>query len=170
VATTKSPNVQRCSFCGRDQNEIRRLIAGPDGVFICDECVGLCQEVLEEDGILLAAELQAASGPTWNLIPPKEILAQLDDWVVGQTRAKKVLAVAVYNHYQRIAAQGSSRAESRVVGGAESRLVGGAEPPAVGGAVEAEPSGVGESDIELEKSNILLIAPQAAARRCWRAL
>ena len=75
MATSKGrSNVQRCSFCGRDQNEIRRLIAGPDGVFICDECVGLCQEVLEEDGILNAAGPQAEPRPEWNLIPPKEIL------------------------------------------------------------------------------------------------
>ena len=92
-------DVERCSFCHRDQSQVRRLISGPDGVFICDECVVLCQEVLQEDGIETAA---ASATPRWRLLPPREIMRQLDDYVVGQTRAKKVLSVAVYNHYKRI--------------------------------------------------------------------
>jgi ATP-dependent Clp protease ATP-binding subunit ClpX len=160
VATSKGrSNVQRCSFCGRDQNEVRRLIAGPEGVFICDECVGLCQEVLEEDGILAAAEAQADAGPKWNLIPPKEMLAQLDEWVVGQTRAKKVLSVAVYNHYKRIAQPGVQVARPAAEeAGAVDEEVGlprAAEPRAAGG---------GGSDVELEKSNILLIGPTGCGK------
>ncbi len=99
--TTKHPtDVQRCSFCGRDPSEIRRLISGPDGVFICDECVHLCQEVLSEDGI--DEEVPSESTPRWRLVPPREITRRLDEYVVGQNRAKKVLSVAVYNHYKRI--------------------------------------------------------------------
>lgn len=125
--------MQRCSFCHRDQNQVRRLIAGPDGAYICDECVALCQEVLEEDGIQ-AAEVVAGPQPTWRLLPPKEIVAQLDEYVVGQTRTKKVLAVAVYNHYKRIAAR--------------------AQPGAGGNA----------DDVELDKSNILLLGPTGCGK------
>jgi ATP-dependent Clp protease ATP-binding subunit ClpX len=100
LSTKHQHDVQRCSFCGRDANQIRRLIAGPEGVFICDECVQLCQEVLAEDGIGKDAPSEAT--PRWRLLPPREITRQLDEYVVGQTRAKKVLSVAVYNHYKRI--------------------------------------------------------------------
>jgi ATP-dependent Clp protease ATP-binding subunit ClpX len=90
-------DVQVCSFCKRSQDEVNRLIAGPDNVFICDECVDLCQDILKEDAT-------TAAPPEFNLnrVPsPKEIYQQLNDWVVGQDQAKKVLSVAVYNHYKR---------------------------------------------------------------------
>jgi ATP-dependent Clp protease ATP-binding subunit ClpX len=91
-------DVQICSFCKRSQDEVNRLIAGPDHVFICDECVDLCQEILEED-----SSPDETSKFNLNRIPsPKEIYEQLNDWVVGQDQAKKVLSVAVYNHYKRV--------------------------------------------------------------------
>ena len=88
----------KCSFCGKYQEQVRRIIAGP-GVFICDECVELCREIIDEDFVEdTAADL--------NDIPkPAEIVATLDDYVIGQEKAKKYLAVAVYNHYKRIAAK-----------------------------------------------------------------
>lgn len=91
---------QRCSFCRRSHDEVDRLIAGPDGVFICDNCVELCQRILFEENT-------AAGGPTTefeidHLMSPREILAQLDEYVVGQEYAKRVLSVAVYNHYKRV--------------------------------------------------------------------
>ena len=91
-------DAQICSFCKRSQDEVNRLIAGPDHVFICDECVDLCQEILEEDN-------SSADATKFNMnrVPsPKEIYEQLNEWVVGQDQAKKVLSVAVYNHYKRI--------------------------------------------------------------------
>jgi ATP-dependent Clp protease ATP-binding subunit ClpX len=88
----------RCSFCGKGQDQVRKLVAGP-GVYICDQCIDLCQEVLEED-TRASTNKRGKAG----LIPnPQTICAQLDQYVVGQDHAKKVLSVAVYNHYKRIA-------------------------------------------------------------------
>ena len=85
----------RCSFCGKTQEQVRRLVAGP-GVYICDECIELCQEIMEED------LREAAPAAPEEILKPAEIKATLDEYVVGQDYAKKALAVAVYNHYKRI--------------------------------------------------------------------
>jgi ATP-dependent Clp protease ATP-binding subunit ClpX len=113
----------RCSFCGKGQEQVRKLVAGP-GVYICDQCIDLCQEVLEEDN-RSTAQKRTKSG----LIPnPQVICAALDQYVVGQEHAKKVLSVAVYNHYKRIA-------HSKAAG-----------------------------DVELQKSNVLLVGPTGCGK------
>jgi len=87
----------RCSFCGKTQDQVRRLVAGP-GVYICDECIELCQEIIEEEHVERA---KPASGPS-HILKPAEMMAVLDEFVIGQEKAKKALSVAVYNHYKRI--------------------------------------------------------------------
>ena len=90
----------KCSFCGKSQKQVRKLIAGP-GVYICDECIDLCNEIIEE-------ELTETTELSFDHLPnPREIRAFLDDYVVGQESAKKILSVAVYNHYRRIQYQQS---------------------------------------------------------------
>ena len=116
-----TPHPIRCSFCGRGQDEVARLVSGPS-VYICSECVKLCNDILEGES---EREAPSANG---QLPKPSEIKRILDDYVVGQQRAKKTLAVAVYNHYKRIYS-----------------------PPTAG-------------EIELEKSNILLIGPTGTGK------
>jgi ATP-dependent Clp protease ATP-binding subunit ClpX len=111
-----------CSFCGKSQHEVRKLIAGPS-VFICDECVDLCNDIIREE----VQEAQAESS-AHKLPAPKEISAILDQYVIGQERAKKILAVAVYNHYKRL-----NQREKK-------------------------------DDVELGKSNILLIGPTGSGK------
>ena len=96
----------RCSFCGRSQEQVRKLIAGPGGAFICDECVDICAEIIEEEMEKEEEASVEASPPAQeiNLIKPEEMKAFLDEYVIGQDNAKKVLSVAVYNHYKRILA------------------------------------------------------------------
>ncbi len=114
----------RCSFCGKSQDQVQRLIAGPGGVYICDECIDLCREIIEEEQATVAKpRLQAGKIPT-----PKKIYDQLSHYVIGQERAKKTLAVAVYNHYKRIGV------------------------------------GMQVDDVELGKSNILMIGPTGCGK------
>ncbi len=116
-----SGKILYCSFCGKSQHEVRKLIAGPS-VFICDECVDLCNDIIRE-------ELEEKTASARNQLPkPREILDVLDQYVIGQSRAKKVLAVAVYNHYKRLEARG------------------------------------GDEEVELAKSNILLIGPTGSGK------
>ena len=120
-----TPRVQyRCSFCGKSQEQVHRLIAGPGGVYICDECIDLCREIIEEE----QASAPKQKLPITKIPPPKRIFDQLNQWVIGQERAKKVLSVAVYNHYKRVAA------------------------------------GMQIDDVELGKSNILLVGPTGCGK------
>ena len=94
-------DVVRCSFCGKTQAQVRKLIAGPNNTYICDDCVAICSEIIEEE--LDYNESGAFSDI--NLLTPEELKEFLDDYVIGQDEAKKVLSVAVYNHYKRIMAE-----------------------------------------------------------------
>jgi ATP-dependent Clp protease ATP-binding subunit ClpX len=122
----QAPSVQLCSFCHRSQDDVDRLISGPDDVYICDECVSLCVEILEEEK--QQEKKESALGDISALPPPREIYQRLEEYVVGQERAKKVLSVAVYNHYKRI------NAEATV------------------------------DDVELQKSNIVLVGPTGCGK------
>ncbi|MCH7697218.1 MAG: ATP-dependent Clp protease ATP-binding subunit ClpX, partial [Proteobacteria bacterium] len=111
-----------CSFCGKSQHEVRKLIAGPS-VFVCDECVELCNDIIREE-----IQDKSVAGDSNRLPTPHEIKAILDDYVIGQDTAKKILSVAVYNHYKRLE------------------------------------TGIKKSDVELTKSNVLLIGPTGCGK------
>lgn len=96
MATRTENKTMRCSFCGRSQEQVKKLFSGPKGACICDECVEVCMEMLEQELVEYGEDEQI------NLLKPKEIKAFLDEYVIGQDDAKKVLAVSVYNHYKRI--------------------------------------------------------------------
>ena len=100
----------RCSFCGKTQDQVNRLISGPNGAFICDECIDICAEILEEEGVD-GHEDKSSAKDDINLVTPEELKAFLDDYVIGQDQAKKVLSVAVYNHYKRVLAGDTSDVE-----------------------------------------------------------
>jgi ATP-dependent Clp protease ATP-binding subunit ClpX len=112
-----------CSFCGKPEELVKRLIAGPNGSFICDECIEACRYIAEED-----EKNQQAENPTVELLKPAEIKAKLDEYIIGQDEAKRVLSVAVYNHYKRINAKS------------------------------------GKDEVELDKSNILLLGPTGSGK------
>jgi ATP-dependent Clp protease ATP-binding subunit ClpX len=106
----------KCSFCGKSQKQVRKLIAGP-GVYICDECIDLCNEIIEE-------ELAPDDAVHWDELPkPREICEFLDEYVVGQDAAKKALAVAVYNHYKRVQAESGGRGSGESVELAKSNIL-----------------------------------------------
>ena len=89
----------RCSFCNKTEDQVRKLIAGPGGVYICDECIDICSEIIEEE---LDDAYEEEEETSINLLKPAQIKAFLDEYVIGQDDAKKSLSVAVYNHYKRI--------------------------------------------------------------------
>lgn len=147
-----------CSFCGKDDSQVDRMIAGPGGVFICNECVDLCANMLDGD-LHSAAGGQASAGnppeAPAEVPTPHEIKAALDDYVIGQDDAKKALAVAVYNHYKRVYADTlTARSESGAADAAKAETETG---------VTAEPAAAVEP-VELTKSNILLIGPTGSGK------
>ena len=101
MAGKMTEEIVRCSFCNKTQAQVRKLIAGPDGAYICDECIGICSEIMEEEFSMYDHEADYETGI--NLLKPEEIHSILDEYVIGQDDAKKALSVAVYNHYKRIA-------------------------------------------------------------------
>jgi len=101
MAGKKTEDIVRCSFCNKTQSQVRKMIAGPSGTYICDDCVAICTEIIEEE---LDFNDRAALDDI-NLLTPEEMKAFLDEYVIGQDEAKKVLSVAVYNHYKRIMAE-----------------------------------------------------------------
>ncbi len=115
MSPTQSRNNEppRCSFCGKSSDSVQRLIAGPDGVFICNECVALCGDILSHEGLMGAsggsAKPSQPSVRVKNVPSPRELTKHLDQYVIGQDTAKRVLSVAVYNHYKRINAEQEGR-------------------------------------------------------------
>ena len=101
MAGKSSDGSIRCSFCNKTQDQVKKLIAGPEGVYICDECIDICADIIDEE---FDEEETAEAAPEINLLKPAEIKDFLDDYVIGQDDAKKVLSVAVYNHYKRVTA------------------------------------------------------------------
>ncbi|NKC60317.1 ATP-dependent Clp protease ATP-binding subunit ClpX [Vagococcus fluvialis] len=126
---TDENNDVRCSFCGKSQDEVKKLVAGP-GVYICNECIDLCKEIIDEE---IQEEI---SSDLINVLKPKEILEILNEYVIGQERAKRVLAVAVYNHYKRVQQM----------------------------ALEEEEEDAIQDEVELQKSNICLIGPTGSGK------
>ena len=131
MTLSETSELLKCTFCGKSQRQVRKLIAGPASVYICDECVELCNEIVEEELGTQAKE----STESLDLPNPREIKAFLDEYVIGQDNAKKQLAVAVYNHYKRIRATGTLTR-----------------------------GGKSHDDIEIAKSNILLMGPTGCGK------
>ena len=126
MANNYGRQTPRCSFCGKEQRMVNRLVAGPN-VYICNECIALCNEILNDEEFLTGEETHEQIGPM-KLPSPAEMKATLDEYVIGQERAKRALSVAVYNHYKRI-----NRKQKR-------------------------------NDVELQKSNILLLGPTGSGK------
>ncbi len=163
MAENTLPHEPRCSFCGKDRSEVHRLIEGPSDVYICDECVLLGAEILAEEGLGDAVQVSKGAQPETRSVPsPRAIVQHLDQYVIGQTRAKKVLSVAVYNHYKRVF---GVRAGERQTGQTDSST-------ALADDTQQDVSTHGhtgdlwvdEGDVELAKSNVLLVGPTGSGK------
>lgn len=130
MSDKKTPSAEKllyCSFCGKSQHEVKKLIAGPS-VFICDECIDLCNDIIRDEVLNVESAIGAEAGAKSDLPTPQEIAESLDQYVIGQQTAKRILAVAVYNHYKRLKHFGK------------------------------------KDDVELAKSNILLVGPTGSGK------
>lgn len=105
MAGKNSDDRIRCSFCGKPQGHVRKLISGPSGVYICDECIEICSDIIMEEFDDIGTDIEMTDDIDINLLKPMEIKSFLDEYVIGQEDAKKVLSVAVYNHYKRVLSQ-----------------------------------------------------------------
>ena len=132
-------NMTICSFCGKSHSEVKKLIAGP-GVYICDSCIGVCRGILEKE-----ASQETETQPPLLVPRPADIMAQLDQYVIGQSHAKKILSVAVHNHYKRIL-----HSQAKIARAANSK--------------RPTPFHDPSNDVELEKSNILLLGPTGCGK------
>lgn len=134
----KTGKMTFCSFCGKSQNEVRKMIAGPAGVHICDSCVTVCKTIIDRELKAPAHE----EPQTFKLLKPSEIHARLDEYIIGQDHAKRVLSVAVYNHYKRLKSELPEQNPDEV----------------------SSVSGSEYEGVEIEKSNILLIGPTGSGK------
>ncbi len=139
----KSTRMTFCSFCGKAQNEVRKMIAGPAGVHICDSCVSVCKTIIDREltDATEAAKPKSKSGSRFNLLKPAQITAALDEHVISQDYAKRALAVAVYNHYKRLRSE-SLGDQSADFADLDSKY----------------------EDVQIEKSNILLLGPTGSGK------
>ena len=128
MAGKNSDDRIRCSFCGKPQGHVRKLISGPSGVYICDECIEICSDIIMEEFDDIGTDIEMTDDIDINLLKPMEIKSFLDEYVIGQEDAKKVLSVAVYNHYKRVLSQKD------------------------------------DDDVELQKSNIIMIGPTGSGK------
>ena len=138
----KATKINFCSFCGKPQGEVKKMIAGPANAFICDSCVRVCKTIIDRElGETEVVSKNSGEKPIFNLQKPSVIKAYLDQHVIGQDHAKKVLSVAVHNHYKRLSAE-------------------------LGIGKDSESSFLPDelSEVEIEKSNVLLIGPTGSGK------
>src|SRR6056300_305440 len=139
----KATKINFCSFCGKPQGEVRKMIAGPASVFICDSCVRVCKTIIDRElGEKEPPKKSSGNRPAFNLIKPKAIKDHLDEHVIGQDHAKKVLSVAVHNHYKRLSLE---------LGSVDNKTDSTFFPAEL-------------DDVEIEKSNVLLIGPTGSGK------